>query len=94
MALTDFEKECIEEVLGTLQMKDYNRRTDEQQADYDTITKGTEAERQVVIAAYIADDGLAKVAVDITSCDSQTADIAVRKTALEVKQTAMQNYGT
>ena len=93
MALTDFEKECIEEILPTLIPKDGRRPDEDDQADYDTITKGTEAERQVLIAAYIAAKGLTKVAADIVTCDLRTADIATSKTALEVKQTAMQNYG-
>ena len=93
MALTDFEKDCIAEILPTITPKDRHRRDDSEQADFDTITQGTEAERQVLIAAYITNAGLAKVAADITNCDSQTADIATRKTALEAKQTAMQNYG-
>ena len=93
MALTDFEKECIEEILPTLTPKDGRRIHEDNQADYDTITKGTEAERQVLIAAYITDKGLAKVAIDIAGCDTRSAEIATRKTDLEAKQTAMQNYG-
>ena len=94
MALTDFEKDCITEILPTVTPKDRQRRNESEQADFDTITQGTEAERQVLIAAYITDAGLAKVAADITNCDSDTADIAARKAILEAKQTAMQNYGT
>ncbi len=94
MALTDFEKECIEEILPTLIPKDARRPDEDHQADYDTITKGTEAERQVLIAAYITDKGLAKVAIDITGCDSNIALITAEKALLETKQTDMQNYGT
>lgn len=92
MALTDFEKDCIDEILVAITPKDSHRRTDSQQADFDTITQGTEVERQTLITSYINDTGLTKVATDITTCDDRVADLTAQKSALQTKQTTMQNY--
>lgn len=92
MALTDFEKDCIDEIFATLIPKDGRRPSAEQQTDIDTVKHGSEAERQTLITAYINDIGLSKVAADITSNDDQVALLGIAKTALQAKQTAMQNY--
>jgi len=92
MALTDFEKNCIDEIFVALTPKDRGRPSDAQQADLDTIKHGSEVERQALITTYINDIGLSKVAADITRHDDEITLVTANKAALEAKQTAMQNY--
>ncbi len=92
MALTDFEKDCIDEIFATLIPKDGRRLSAEQQADIDTVKHGSEAERQLLITTYINANGLAKVAVDITALDDEVTRLNALKVTLQAKQTAMQNY--
>ena len=92
MALTDFEKDCIDEIVTIVTPKDSRRRNDYQQTTFDTVTHGTEAERQVLVTDYINANGLAKVAVDITGCDDEITRLTALKATLQAKQTAMQNY--
>ena len=91
MALTDFEKACIDEIYDGLAPKD-GRSTSEQQADMATIRHGSEAERQALISDYITATGLIKVASEIASVDQQIADLTAAKAALQAKQADMQNY--
>jgi hypothetical protein len=92
MALTDFEKDCIDEIFAACTPKDRRRPSPAQQADLDTIKHGSEADRQTLIRTYITDVGLDKVAIDITTHDDEIALLTAAKVALQAKQTAMQNY--
>ncbi len=92
MALTQFEKDCIDEIHDNIIAKD--RPTLEDDTDLDTIKHGTEAARQTLLTNYINDTGLALVATEISAYDEETTRIAALKTAAEAKQTAMQAYVT
>ena len=93
MALTQFEKDCIAEMVTPLTGKRApTRLTQEQEDTLETATQGDEAERKTMIADYITDEGLATVADAITSCDTQTAALAKLKAELEAKETAMRAY--
>ena len=93
MALTDFEKDCIQEMVAPLTgQRAPGRPTQEQQDTLETATQGTEAERQTLITDYINDEGLDAVAAQIAGCDEETTAIAALKVDLEAKQTAMQSY--
>ena len=92
MALTDFEKSCIDDIFASLTPKDRRRPSAEQETSMAAIKHGTEAERQALITNYINDTGLTKVAAEISACDEQIAHLQSAKTDLQAKQTAMQNY--
>ena len=93
MALTQFEKDCIAEMVAPLTgRRAPHRLTPEQQDTLETATQGDEAERRTMVTDYINDEGLDVVASEIASCDNQTAAIVTRKAELEAKQTAMEDY--
>ena len=94
MALTDFEKGCIDDIYSASAPKDRRRPSLEQQANLNAIKHGSEVERQALIATYINGQGLLEVAAAIAACDGQTADIDAHKKALVAKQAAMTAYVT
>lgn len=92
MALTDFEKDCITEIHTGITRKQHTSQTPQDKLDLDAILHGDDAARQAVIAAYITDVGLADVAARIAACDEEISNLQATKTALQAKETAMQNY--
>ncbi len=91
MALTQFEKDCIDEIYESITAKP-NRMTPEKEADLDTIKHGEEADKRTLITDYINNTGLGLVADQIADCDRIITDTNARKTDLQAKQTAMQDY--
>lgn len=92
MALTQFEKDCIDEIYEGLTSNPHKPRTPEQLAGIDTIKHGEEADKRTLITDYINDTGLDLVADQIADCDRVITDTNTRKTDLQAKQTAMQSY--
>lgn len=91
MALTGFEMSCIDDVFSELTSKN-EPLSDQQQGELSIMKYGTEAERKNLIADYIANRGLNKVANEISACEAQLEFISAKKTELETKQASMQAY--
>lgn len=93
MALTQFEKDCIAEIVAPMTgRRAPNKLTEEQETTLQTATQGTEAERKTMVTDHITNEGLDAVAAEIEGCDTQTAAVAAHKTVLETKLAAMQAY--
>ena len=93
MALTQFEKDCIDDIFKANTPK-HGKLSSEQQANIDAIKYGTEVERQGQISNHIVDGGLDKIAAEIQSCDNNITYMNNLKAELLLKQTAMNDYVT
>ncbi len=93
MALTQFERDCIDEIFAENTPK-HGKSSAEQKANLDAIKHGTEVERQGQISNYIVASGLDKIAAELQACDDQIAFINNKKAELLLKQTAMNDYVT
>jgi hypothetical protein len=93
MALTQFEKDCIADIVAPMTNQSHSP-TDAHKAAFAIAIEGTEAERQAIIVAYINDEGLAMVAKQITGCDDQIAYVTALKTTLQTKEAEMLAYVT
>ena len=87
MALTQFEKDCIDDIHAHL------TKNGRASTDLDTIKHGTEAERQTLITDWINGvNGITAVDARIADIDAAIAELNTQKTALQTKKTDMQNY--
>jgi len=87
MALTDFEKACIDDIHSHLM------RTGRNNPALNTIKHGTEAERQALIVGWInGPHGTAATNSLIADIDAQIAELNARKAELQTKKTDMENY--
>ena len=92
MALTDFEKDCIDDIFSSLNPKEASSLPEGSVAGTAIIKHGTEEERQALITEYINESGLAKAAAIIVMCDEQIAYLQSVKTDTQAKLAAMQAY--
>lgn len=94
MALTQLEKDCIDDVHDHLMTK--VRRggalTAQEQSDLDDIKHGDDPARQAVVTSWINNHGIAMVDGEIASIDAAIADLNTRKTALQTKKTDIEAY--
>lgn len=94
MALTQLEKDCIDDVHTHLMAK-VNRRKElsaQEQSDLDDIKHGDDAERQAVVTSWINNFGIAALAEEIASITSAVTKMNARKTTLETKKTDIEAY--
>lgn len=94
MALTQLEKDCIDDVHGHLIAKVAKRKelTTQEQSDLDDIKHGDDAARQAVVTSWINNHGIPMVDGEIASIDAAIADLNTRKTALQTKKTDIEAY--
>lgn len=86
MAHTQFEKDMLNRIREEIENRKRIGKASEQDfTDLETITTGTEAERQTLIAAYITNVGIPK-------CNAEIADCDAAKTAVQSLKTDMEAY--
>ena len=86
MAFTDTDKDCLRGYQAHLLNKERTGRLEgADAADYETITTGTEAEKQVV-AKWFAEN------VTLVAVQARLANIDAEKTALQAEETALLAY--
>jgi len=84
MAHTQFEKDMLNRIREEIEnRKRVGKATSDDLTDLETITTGTEAERQSLIATYINDVGIPRCNVEIADCDAAKSVVQALKTDME-----------
>jgi hypothetical protein len=85
MAFTNMEKDCLRECHALLSRKPSSTLTDAERADLDTIVTGDEAEKRLVVKAFIETHAKPNV-------ENILADIDADKAALQARQSEFQAW--